>query len=380
MKKIEEIVKLLNIKIKELKILRELIIIYNAFVKAEKLDEFDIQLLIKNLLDDKLKTKIEYIEKILSNIFNIKNSKVEFSLDKLLQIILENFISSDIYEYQNSIDNLSNPTLRIFENKIDNEIFKKSLISAYIEISRIYIENINENKSSKKEIKNNILYEIKSYFEYCLDFLERIYKNNDDNDEDFNFENVHLKILFSLTLIVIYLKTFIYFINKDEIDSNQIEEIIKIINGTEQNPFRDMIKKLNYTILFHYKINQLDIIGIFKNDVIEKYHLKSYLNFNIDKKRENDINEFDKEYDEYKNLNIYIKNAYDIYCLLEVDSKYNNEKRNKLEAQYLKEERRMRKYSKISESDDEDEEKSLKEGTRKFDDISESDDDEDSRD
>ena len=131
-----------------------------------------------------------------------------------------------------------------------------------------------------------------------------------------------------------------------------MEEIIKVINGSEQNPFRDMIKNLNYTILVQYKIRQQDILGIFKNDVIEKFHLKSYQNFDIEKNKENDINKFDKEYDEYKNLNIHFKNIYEIYKLLVVDSKYNYEKRNKLEEQYLKERNRRRKFN---ESDDDDE-------------------------
>ena len=186
---------------------------------------------------------------------------------------------------------------------------------------------MNKNNGSKKEVKNNILHELKFYFEYCLDFLERIYKNDNDNDDDddLNLENINLKILFALTLIVIYLKTFNDFTNKGGLDNNQIEEIIKVINGTEQNPFRDMINNLNYTILFQYKIKQQGVAGILKNDVVEKFHLKSYQNFNIDKNKENDINKFDKEYNEYKNLSIYIKNVYDIYSLLVVDRKHNND-------------------------------------------------------
>ena len=131
-----------------------------------------------------------------------------------------------------------------------------------------------------------------------------------------------------------------------------MEEIIKVINGSEKNPFRDMITNLNYTILFRYKIKQQGVAGIIKNDVIEKFHLKSYLNFKKDKNKENNINKFDKEYDEYKNLSIHIKNVYEIYKLLVVDSKYNYEKRNKLEEQYLKERNRRRKFNESDDDED----------------------------
>ena len=193
------------------------------------------------------------------------------------------------------LEKLSNPKLKILEDNTNNEWVKETLIYTFEYISKIYINNlINENN------KANIVYDLKSYFEYCLEFLENLYKDKFNNfrikesskesskvqskeeDKEYNksISNINLKKLYCLAFIRVYLKVFIDWINKNKLTkSSEIEEIIIIINGKETNPFRDMIQYFIYKIIYH--MNEQDISKLFDEKIIDKFHLNSYYNFDL---------------------------------------------------------------------------------------------------
>ena len=101
--------------------------------------------------------------------------------------------------------------------------------------------------------------------------------------------NNNLKTILAIAFIRVYLKTFVDWIDKNKIKSLDIDEIIKIINGNEENkaiPFRDMIQYFIYKII--YNLNEKDIEQLFNEQTIEKFHLESYSNFEYLKK-EKDI-------------------------------------------------------------------------------------------
>ena len=248
-------------------------------------------------------------------------------------------------------EKLSNPKLIILEENTNNEWVKETLIYNFEYISKIYINNlINENNESKKENKSNIEYDLKSYFEYCLEFLENLYKdkfnnfkNNfrikesskgsskaqnkeEDNEDNKSKSNINLNKLYSLAFIRVYLKVFIDRINKNILTkSSEIEEIIIIINGKETNPFRDMIRYFIYKILYH--MNEKDISKLFDEKIIDKFHLNSYYNFDLLKMEKNKFQNpkeilfieayknDDKEYkiyeEEFDKLSCYLNNSDD---------------------------------------------------------------------
>jgi hypothetical protein len=156
------------------------------------------------------------------------------------------------------------------------------------------------------KIISNIEYDLKSYFEYCLEFLENLYKDKFNNfrikesskesskvqskeeDKEYNksISNINLKKLYCLAFIRVYLKVFIDWINKNKLTkSSEIKEIIIIINGKETNPFRDMIQYFIYKIIYH--MNEQDISKLFDEKIIDKFHLNSYYNFDLLKMEKN---------------------------------------------------------------------------------------------
>ena len=249
--------------------------------------------LISNIFLNELKREnnIEYKIYILNN-FLLDDEKLFIQSNELLKIILEDFVSNKTDYFQGSLYKLSNSKLKILEENANNEWIKETLIYTFEYISIIYIQNlISENEKAKKENKKNIVYDLKSYFEHCVKLLENIYKDfnsskNNSISEGYSKESdkskldINLKKLFSLAFIRVYLKIFIEWIDKGNLPKSiKIEEIIKIINGKEINPYRDMIRYFIYKIL--YNLNQQDISKLFDEEIIKKFHLKSYKNLDL---------------------------------------------------------------------------------------------------
>ena len=346
LKEMKKIDKILKLDIIELSVLNEFIIIYNVFEHAGKVDKLDIAELISNLsksleiierndenkiksLCENLKTLIENIKKalynsskineikgdtvyyeLISNIFLnelkrennleykmyilkeflLEDPKLFIQANQLLKIILEDFVSSKIEYFQGSLDKLSDSNLKILEDNINNEWIKETLIYTFEYISIIYIQNlINENEKETKDNKKNIVYDLKSYFERCVELLEQLYNYNEKKGEEKEEEsNINLKKCFALAFTRVYLKVFIDWINKKKFTkSSEIEEIIKIINGKEFNSFRDILRNFIYKIIYH--MNEQDISKLFEEKLKVKFHLDSYNNFDLLEKEKNKL-------------------------------------------------------------------------------------------
>ena len=342
-KEFEKLDKTLRLNIIELSVLEEFITIYNVFEHSGKIKKLDISLLINNLtksleiiekndenkinlLCENLQNLIKIIKEslydlskketikgdtvyyeLISNIFlnelkreNNQDYKIyilnEFLLDDLkmfiqtnqiLKIILEDFVSTDINKFQTSLFNLSDPKLKMLEKNTNNEWIKETLIYTFEYTSMIYILNlINEDENNNKNEKNRkecIVYSLKSFFERCIELLDNLYKDKFEQspkkEDDKEESNINLQKFFALAFIRIYLKIFIDWVNNNKLKNSEIEDIIKIINGDKNNPFREMVRYFIYKILYN-KYDQ-DINKLFDDNIIEKFHLNSYNNFDL---------------------------------------------------------------------------------------------------
>ena len=346
LKEMQKLDKILKLNITELSALYELIEIYNAFEISGKVDKLDIPLIIANLtksldiiekndenkiksLSDNLISLIENIKKglydssknneikgdikyydliidiflnefkrennleykiYILNEFLLEDEKLFIQSNQLLKIILEDFASTEINFFQGSIEKLSNIKLKKLDENIKNEWIKETLIYTFEYISMIYIQNlINENDKLKKEYQKNIIYDLKSYLNTCIKFLEKLYKEsfNSSNNSSTQIEeskeesNKNLKKLFSLAFTRVYLKVLIEWINVGLLSKDsEIEEIINIINGNEFNPFREMIQYFIYKIIYNLSQEEKEENNnLFDEKIIKKFHLKSYKTF-----------------------------------------------------------------------------------------------------
>ena len=386
LKEMQKLDKLLKLNIKELSILNEFINIYNVYELNGKIDKLDIYQLIMNLTksleiigkndkDNKINKLFENLKILIKNIREtlydsskskkIKGDKVYYELiskilldelnrendikykifilneflledeklfiqsNQLLKIILEDFVTSNIDFFQGSLIKLSNPDLEILENKSKNNWISETLIYVFEEISIIYIQNlIDENEKKKKEKQINILLYLKDFFEKCAIFLESTenQENKKKSKNDLEKSNINLKKFFSISFIRVYLKIFIDWIDKRLITKGiEIDEIIQIINGKENNKFRDMIRYYIYKLVYNF--NKQDISKLFDQDIIDKYHLEIYSDFKLLKEEKNDPESYknilfvesystgDEDFkiflEEYNLLDKYLKNGFD---------------------------------------------------------------------
>ena len=343
--------KILKLDIKELSILDDFIMIYKVFEHAQKLDKLNINELIINFtknfeiiekneatkinsLLENLKKQIENIKEalydlskkneikgdkvyyeLISNLllneikrennikykikilneFLLKDEKLFIQSNQLLIKILDNFVSSDIILFQGSLDKLSDPDLKELECLTNNDWIKETLIYTFEQISYIYIENlIYQNAHEKKENQSNILYNSKSFLENCTEFLEKLFKDPELNDEDDEKMRVNknLKKLFSISFTRIYLKLFIEWIHNKNITKNEIKEIIDVINGKDNNKFREMLMYFILKILYY--MNKQDISILYDENEIDKYNLRQYHNFELILNEQNKPEEFSK--------------------------------------------------------------------------------------
>ena len=347
-KELEKLDQTLRLNIIELSVLKEFIKIYNVFELSGKIKKLDISLLINyltksleiiekndenkiNLLCDNLKKLIKIIKEslydlskketikgdtiyyeLISGVFlnelkreNNLEYKIyilnEFLLDdikmfiqtnQILKIILEDFVSTDIYLFQKSLFNLSDPKLKILEENTNNEWIKETLIYTFEYISLIYILNLineDENINNENNKKECCVYYLKSFFERCIELLENLYKDQLKKEDD-KESNINLQKFFALAFIRVYLRIFIDWVNNNKLKNSETEEIIKIINGDKNNPFRDMVRYFIYKIL--YNMYAQDISKLFDDNIIEKFHLNSYNNFDLLKKERDKLSSF----------------------------------------------------------------------------------------
>ena len=198
---------------------------------------------------------------------------------KLLIKILEDYVSPDSGYFQGSFEKLSDSKLELLENKMKNsDWINETILYIFEQISIIYIQNSMYDNEKIKEEKNrkNIIYDLKFFFEKCSKYLENLYEDPElkNETEDENKLNKHIKKVFSVSFIRVYLKIFIDKI--EELEKDQIKEIIKVIN--ERKPaLRDILSFFIYKII--YNINGKNIQKLFNEEIIDTYFLKDYKNY-----------------------------------------------------------------------------------------------------
>ena len=241
-------------------------------IKEDK--DYNNELILNLLLNECKREKNNNYKIYILNEFLLKDEKLFIKSNQLLKLILEDFVSANVYVFQSSLINLSKPCLNVLEDKLDNDCIKETLSTFFEFISIIYIQNlIKENEIHKKEYKINILIYLKFFFENCLDILESSIN-----------EKINLKQIFSISFTRIYLQLFIDYIEKEKFQKDkEIEEIIEVINGKRNNKLKNTIIYFIYKIIFN-KYNK-DINALFKNEVIKKYHLNGFSNYDIFKQK-----------------------------------------------------------------------------------------------
>ena len=286
--------------------------------------------LISNILLSELKRENDLNYQIyILNEFLLTDTKFFIQSNQLLKIILENFVSSDVKKFTRSFDNLSKQELKLLEEKTitkdntENEWIKETLIYTFEYISIIFILNLKveiekvnkENKNKEKKDQNikleeeNIISSLKDFFEKCVVFLENLFKSKFKKEEDEKESNNNIKTYFALAFVRVYTKEFINFIeNNKHKKSSEIEQIIKIINGSENNRFREMLRYFIYKII--YQIKEKDLNKLFEDEIVEKFHLKSYKNFDLFLKEKDKLQNpkdilfievYNEEEDDFKN-------------------------------------------------------------------------------
>ena len=226
---------------------KELINIYEFFVKSEKIKELDIYNLISILMFSVSESPdSNNIESLCSNLDNLlklinkgfheknesyyklfiyylmkenekkmKNIKCIYLLedDKLfikssgiLISLSDRFVSSDLDKFENSFENLTNESLDFLREKIlKNDWIKETLIYVFEQISIIYMQK-EEIYHKENKIKKVVLI---SRIGFCAEFLEN-YKKEEQKDI------LIIKKLFAISYIRVYLKIFV-----DKIDNNK---------------------------------------------------------------------------------------------------------------------------------------------------------------
>ena len=102
------------------------------------------------------------------NEFLLEDEKLFIQSIQLLKIILEDFVTSNIENFQSTFDKLSDNNLEKLEKKMNNDWIKEIILYLFEQISIIYIQNIiYNNESQKKENQINIFKKITFFFNQC---------------------------------------------------------------------------------------------------------------------------------------------------------------------------------------------------------------------
>ena len=191
--------------------------------KKEIKENLDINDVILDIFCSILKNSFNLYPKYILDIFEILKEKNKFYID-LIKVLNNQILDERI--------------LNIFENKINLYFEKISYLSE--EDKKLYFPNC---------YSDNKIYIIfdKSLemFKISINYLEEFYKNNKNIQE-----NELLCKLFCISYIKIYLYKYINFIYKNE-KSHNFDEIIKLIEGKENNNFRKIIKIYIFKIFFY---------------------------------------------------------------------------------------------------------------------------------
>ena len=329
---------------------------YNNF----KLQEINIQEARKEeliILD--FENKNNFMEILFDNTFReiySSNSKIEnnnynlysIDFDKIEKIFEDTFIKNACFLKANEIvemkyikNDFLNDGIYEFNEKLIIESLSESDKKEFLRFYEKYLENSLEScLEINGNIKNIIAYINKIYKVNNSKLVTNVindggfyYKIN-NNLKDFLYNNLNLKIS-KLSNLMLYLET-LYF----ELAMKEKEEYNEKINNETKSQIDKYYTDKN-RLLITKDILSITIIRFLINIEINKKNDKTgsidfndnlfdYLNIKYLWNNEifNNIR-FIQEYEELKNLGIYVKNIYDFYSYISIDTKSNFEKEKK---------------------------------------------------
>ena len=248
-----------------------------------------------------------YCSVILEEIINEKEI-IKISND-IFQLLLESH--TDLKEFEDIKDDLldnKDNIIKLLNKKLSDDskdyylALSETLIYLFEGNSLIYLKDFSDKETFVKVKKGHV-----KVFKECNEFLHKIHKNN------INEGNRYITKLFCLG----YIKAFCYiFIKMHDIKEFIPENIIKIIN---ENDKINMVKLYIYKII--YNKNNKQINAFLNSEIIKKYNLNAYTDFNkfINKEEIEKLELFSYDNNSnnanyknlYKNLEAYRKNKFE---------------------------------------------------------------------
>ena len=212
--------------------------------------------------------------------------------DKIIQKSLESFkflmkslLQPEIEKFGTILSDFtkkSDDFMKMIENIVSEELddillylFEKSSFLYFENAETIKDKSLKEKKFSKfvktSDSSDIILDEPLTIFKNCVKYLKNILVKN-----DIESKNKKMKKLFCLAYIRVYIYIFAHILNKSQ-KKNDYEEIIKAMDGEQENQLYFMIRLYFYKLV--YNINGTDIGKMRKKEIMEKFYLNKFSNY-----------------------------------------------------------------------------------------------------
>ena len=254
--------------------------IYNSIIKDENIDKNDkdfydnlryiLHKEIKKVSDINYRYKI--LEKLLSSNEMIKKSK------DIFQILLKNYVKKEYKDNRNNILGGEDDIIKLLEIKVKNNFVLAETLLYFFEKNALkYLKNI---INSKKEIINDkkkkeiVIIKLE---DEPLDILKDCYELLKFYIFDPNKLSGKLKEigkLFCLGYIKTFIHTFIKTFEDEKPKFKDAQKIIKVLDGGDS--IYKMMRILIYKILY----NNFEVDAFIDKNMIEKYKLNDYSDFN----------------------------------------------------------------------------------------------------
>ena len=260
--------------------------LYNFLLKElGDTDDFS-ELMLKIFLDEIKKIENENYRKTLVELV-VNNPKLIGKSFRLLSFILSDLIYSDPNAVLNNLDDISTNHKLYLEpiNKSNNDVLNEIILYIFENQFNSYFNSLTN--LSGEDLKNHfnkfleyrtahdkanescLLLDLNlKLFEKCLNFLENLYNNRIENNEE-KMDNELLSQFYCISYIKIYLFKCIYYNHKFLQEFIDFDKIIKVIEGqTKNSNFRRIIKIYVFKVFFY----------LLNNDYQEfsKYHFPDH--------------------------------------------------------------------------------------------------------
>jgi len=252
--------------------------IYNSIIKDETIDNdktYYDKLRYIFFKEIKKISDINYHYKILEKLLD-SNEMIKKSND-IFQMLLKKYVKKEYKENRNFILSGEDDIINLLDKKInDNFVLEQTLLYFFEKNALNYLKNIiNSKKEIKKEKKKETV--IIKLEDDPLDILIDCYEMLNSyilEPKKLSSKLKEIGKLFCLGYIKAYIHIFITTFEDEEPKFNKPKKIIDVING--DNPIYKMIRIYIYKILY----NNFGINVFINNNMINKYRLKDYKDFN----------------------------------------------------------------------------------------------------